>query len=61
MRCSKVFDKSWPDLTAQLAGAPIVGVFREALPFALALIAVLALIAFVPALALWPPEILMGP
>ena len=48
-------------LTAQLAGAPIAGVFREAVPFTLALIAVLALVTFVPALALWLPTLLMGP
>jgi len=46
-------------LTAQIAGAPIAAVFREAMPFALALIIVLALVTFVPALALWLPDLLM--
>lgn len=47
-------------LTAQIAGAPLEKVFREAWPFTLALIAVLALVTFIPALALWLPELLMG-
>ena len=47
-------------LTAQLAGAPLSAVFREAVPFTLALIVVLALVTFVPALALWLPGMLMG-
>ena len=47
-------------LTAQIAGAPLERVFREAWPFTLALIAVLALVTFIPALALWLPEMLMG-
>jgi C4-dicarboxylate transporter DctM subunit len=47
-------------LTAQLADAPLGSVFREAAPFALALILVLALVTFVPALALWLPNLLMG-
>ena len=47
-------------LTAQIAGAPISAVFREAAPFALALILVLALVTFVPALALWLPDLVMG-
>jgi tripartite ATP-independent transporter DctM subunit len=47
-------------LTAQIAGAPIEKVFREALPFTLALIAVLLLVTFVPVLALWLPDLLMG-
>lgn len=46
-------------LTAQIAGAPIAAVFREALPFAVALIVVLALVTFIPALALWLPNLLM--
>jgi TRAP-type C4-dicarboxylate transport system permease large subunit len=47
-------------LTAQIAGAPISAVFREATPFALALVLVLALITFVPALALWLPDLVMA-
>ena len=47
-------------LTAQLAGAPLSAVFREAVPFTLALIVVLMLVTFVPALALWLPGVLMG-
>lgn len=47
-------------LTAQIANAPLEKVFREAWPFTLALIAVLALVTFIPALALWLPEMLMG-
>jgi len=47
-------------LTAQIAGAPLDKVFREAWPFTVALIAVLALVTFIPALALWLPEVLMG-
>ena len=46
-------------LTAQIAGAPLNQVFREALPFTFALIAVLLLVTFVPALALWLPSVLM--
>jgi tripartite ATP-independent transporter DctM subunit len=46
-------------LTAQIAGAPLNEVFREALPFTFALIAVLLLVTFVPALALWLPGVLM--
>ncbi len=47
-------------LTAQLADAPLAAVFREAFPFAIALIVVLLLVTFVPALALWLPGLLMG-
>lgn len=47
-------------LTAQIAGAPLNEVFREALPFTLALILVLLLVTFVPALALWLPGVLMN-
>jgi tripartite ATP-independent transporter DctM subunit len=46
-------------LTAQLAGAPLAAVFREAVPFAIALVVVLVLVTFVPALALWLPDLLM--
>ena len=48
-------------LTAQLAGAPLNRVFSEALPFTIALIAVLFLITYVPALALWLPTVMIGP
>jgi tripartite ATP-independent transporter DctM subunit len=48
-------------LTAQIAGAPLHAVFREALPFTLALIGVLLLVTFVPALSLWLPAVLIGP
>jgi tripartite ATP-independent transporter DctM subunit len=47
-------------LTAQIANAPLQKVFREAWPFTVALIAVLALVTFIPALALWLPDLLMG-
>jgi tripartite ATP-independent transporter DctM subunit len=47
-------------LTAQLAGSPLNEVFREALPFTIALIAVLLLVTYVPFLALWLPQVLMG-
>lgn len=47
-------------LTAQIAGAPLHAVFKEALPFTLALIAVLLLVTFVPPLALWLPELLLS-
>ncbi len=47
-------------LTAQIAAAPVDRVFREAVPFAAALVIVLLLITFIPALALWLPEVLMG-
>jgi TRAP-type C4-dicarboxylate transport system permease large subunit len=47
-------------LSAGLAGARLETVFREALPFALALIAVLALVTYVPALSLWLPDLLLG-
>jgi len=47
-------------LTAQIANAPLEKVFREAWPFTVALVAVLALVTFIPALALWLPEMLMG-
>lgn len=46
-------------LTAQIAGAPIAAVFREAMPFAFALILVLAMVTFVPAIALWLPDLLI--
>lgn len=46
-------------LTAQIAGAPLHEVFREALPFTLALIAVLLLVTFVPVIALWLPDLLI--
>ena len=47
-------------LTAQIAGAPLHAVFREALPFTLALIFVLLLVTFIPPLALWLPHLLMA-
>ncbi len=47
-------------LTAQIAAAPVASVFREAMPFAAALIIVLLLVTFIPALALWLPNALMG-
>jgi tripartite ATP-independent transporter DctM subunit len=47
-------------LTAQIANAPLEKVFREAWPFTVALIAVLALVTFIPAIALWLPDLLMG-
>lgn len=47
-------------LTAQIAGAPLGAVFREATPFMVALLVVLLLITYVPAIALWLPGLLMG-
>ena len=47
-------------LTAQIAGAPLSAVFREATPFMVALLVVLLLITYVPAIALWLPALLMG-
>ena len=47
-------------LTAQIAGAPLHAVFREALPFTLALLLVLVLVTFVPLLSLWLPGLLMA-
>jgi tripartite ATP-independent transporter DctM subunit len=47
-------------LTAQLAGAPLGAVFREAVPFTIALIGVLVLVTFIPALSLWLPDLLMA-
>ena len=47
-------------LTAQLAGAPLNAVFREALPFTIALIVVLLLVTYLPFLALWLPQVLIG-
>ncbi|MFO1245526.1 MAG: TRAP transporter large permease [Ramlibacter sp.] len=46
-------------LTAQLAGAPLSEVFRQALPFTITLLLVLVLVTFVPALSLWLPGVLM--
>lgn len=48
-------------LTASIAGVPVGQVFREALPFIAALLAVLLLVAYVPAVVLWLPAHLMGP
>ncbi|HVZ42627.1 MAG TPA: TRAP transporter large permease [Ramlibacter sp.] len=47
-------------LTAQIAGAPLHEVFREAVPFTIALIGVLVLITFVPVLALGLPSLVFG-
>jgi tripartite ATP-independent transporter DctM subunit len=47
-------------ISAGIAGAKLEDVFREAAPFALALVAVLALVTYVPALSLWLPGALMG-
>jgi tripartite ATP-independent transporter DctM subunit len=47
-------------LTAQIAGAPLHEVFREALPFTIALIGVLLLVTFVPVLALGLPDLVFG-
>lgn len=46
-------------LTAQLAGAPLNAVFKEALPFTVALLLVLVLVTFVPVLSLWLPGLLI--
>jgi tripartite ATP-independent transporter DctM subunit len=48
-------------ISAGIAGARLEDVFREAVPFAAALVAVLALVTYVPALSLWLPTLLMGP
>jgi len=48
-------------ISAGIAGARLEDVFREAVPFAAALLAVLALVTYVPALSLWLPNLLMGP
>jgi C4-dicarboxylate transporter DctM subunit len=47
-------------ISAGIAGARLEDVFREAVPFAIALVAVLALVTYVPALSLWLPTLLMG-
>jgi C4-dicarboxylate transporter DctM subunit len=47
-------------ISAGIAGARLEDVFREAAPFAAALVAVLALVTYVPALSLWLPTLLMG-
>lgn len=47
-------------LTAQIASAPLAAVFRDATPFMLALIVLLLLVTYVPAIALWLPGMLMG-
>ncbi len=47
-------------LTAQLAGAPLHAVFREAVPFTIALIAVLVLVTYVPLLALGLPDLVFA-
>ncbi|MBL0918502.1 MAG: TRAP transporter large permease [Hydrogenophaga sp.] len=47
-------------LTAQIAGSPLHAVFREALPFTVALIAVLLIVTYVPAVSLWLPAVLGG-
>lgn len=47
-------------ITAGIAGARLQDVFREAAPFALALVVVLVLVTYVPALSLWLPNTLMG-
>lgn len=48
-------------ISAGIAGARLEDVFREAVPFAAALVVVLALVTYVPALSLWLPNLLMGP
>jgi tripartite ATP-independent transporter DctM subunit len=45
-------------LTAQIAGAPLHAVFKEAIPFTLALIAVLLIVTYVPMVSLWLPAVL---
>jgi tripartite ATP-independent transporter DctM subunit len=47
-------------ISAGIAGARLEDVFREAVPFAIALVAVLGLVTYVPALSLWLPNLLMG-
>ncbi len=47
-------------ISAGIAGARLEDVFREAVPFAAALVVVLALVTYVPALSLWLPNLLMG-
>jgi tripartite ATP-independent transporter DctM subunit len=45
---------------AGVARAPLDRVFREAVPFAVALVLVLGLVTYVPAVSLWLPGVLMG-
>lgn len=45
-------------LTAQIAGAPLHSVFKEALPFTLALVAVLMIVTYVPVVSLWLPGVM---
>jgi TRAP-type C4-dicarboxylate transport system permease large subunit len=47
-------------LTAQIAGAPLHTVFKEAVPFTLALIAVLLIVTYVPLVSMWLPGVLGG-
>ena len=47
-------------ISSGIAGARLEDVFREAAPFAVALVAVLALVTYVPPLTLWLPDLLMG-
>jgi tripartite ATP-independent transporter DctM subunit len=47
-------------LTAQIAGSPLHAVFKEAVPFTLALIAVLLIVTYVPLVSLWLPGVLIG-
>ena len=46
--------------TTTILGTSLQGFVREAWPFVLALLAVLALITYVPALVLFLPNLLMG-
>jgi tripartite ATP-independent transporter DctM subunit len=47
-------------LTAQIAGSPLHAVFKEAVPFTLALIAVLLIVTYVPLVSLWLPGVWIG-
>ena len=47
-------------LTAQIAGSPLHAVFKEAVPFTLALIAVLLIVTYVPLVSLWLPAVWIG-
>ncbi|NIU63296.1 MAG: TRAP transporter large permease subunit, partial [Pseudomonas stutzeri] len=47
-------------LTAQIAGSPLHAVFKEAVPFTLALIAVLLIVTYVPLVSMWLPGVWIG-
>jgi tripartite ATP-independent transporter DctM subunit len=44
-------------IMTNIAGVPLAGIVRDVLPFLLAMIVMLALVTFVPAIALWLPRL----